>query len=171
MERSADSRGIHHSVHRRGIERAERTDIRNPRAESGNRVATERIRKMWGKPPFFIAANFSVEVRNLANARHWYKERLGLREASTSRKDGSGLPFVDLRVSKENEFITLIEAEPGQSVTDARPMLFTRNLHKAYGWLAAHGVALGPVQCDSGGNRFFQFQDMDGNKIEVCVEP
>jgi len=24
---------------------------------------------------------------------------------------------------------------------------------------------------DSGGNRFFRFHDLEGNKIEVCVEP
>jgi len=33
------------------------------------------------------------------------------------------------------------------------------------------GISVGPVRSDSGGNPFFQFQDLDGNSIEVCKEP
>jgi predicted enzyme related to lactoylglutathione lyase len=29
----------------------------------------------------------------------------------------------------------------------------------------------GPINMDSGGNRFFLFQDPEGNTIEVCTEP
>jgi len=31
---------------------------------------------MWGKPPFSIADNYAVDVRNLAAVRKWYKEKL-----------------------------------------------------------------------------------------------
>ena len=126
---------------------------------------------MWGKPPWFIADSFAVAVRNLRVGRDWYKEKLGLQETKTDREEDSGLPFVDLEVSKGELCITLVEAEPGRPISDTRPMLFTKNLEKAHDWFQNRGVAVGPMQSDSGGNRFFRFQDVDGNTIEVCVEP
>jgi len=126
---------------------------------------------MWGKPPWFISDNFGVAVRNLSRGRDWYKEKLGLHEAKTNREEDSGLPFVDLQISKGDSCITLVEAEPGSSAADTRPILFTKNLEKARQWFSDRGVAVGPMQGDSGGNQFFQFTDLDGNNIEVCVEP
>jgi hypothetical protein len=49
-------------------------------------------------------------------------------------------------------------------------MLFTKNPEKALHWFSERGIAVGPMQSDSGGNQFFQFTDLDGNKIEVCRE-
>ena len=45
---------------------------------------------MWGNPPFYISENCAVDVRNLAPAREWYKEKLGLREANTDGKRTPG---------------------------------------------------------------------------------
>jgi len=126
---------------------------------------------MWGKAPFEIADNFSVAVWNLGGAREWHKEKLGLREARTKREDDSGLPFVDLQIGSQDTFITLTEAEAGTSVSDVRPMVFSGNLEKAREWLVDHGVAVGPIESDSGGNRLFAFRDLDENTIEVCAEP
>jgi hypothetical protein len=55
---------------------------------------------MWGGPPFFIPDNCTVDVRNLAAAREWYKEKLGLREAHDRTEDDSGRPFADLCIPR-----------------------------------------------------------------------
>lgn len=126
---------------------------------------------MWGRPPFSLSDNCAVDVRNLAVACAWYKEKLGMQDAKTDRAEDSGRPFADLRISGDGPFLSLIELEPGGSPESEHVILFARNLEKAKQWLAGRGVAVEPPTADSGGNRFFRFRDLDGNAIEVCVEP
>ena len=129
---------------------------------------------MWGKPPFYPGDNLAVEVRNLDAARTWYKGKLGLRDAPKGREDDSGRPFVDLQL--DETLVTLIEAEPegfdpGRRKLDPHPVFFTHNVQNAHAWMEERGISVGPVSSDSGGNQVFQFQDLDGNSIEVCKEP
>ena len=126
---------------------------------------------MWGKPPFSIADNCSVGVRNLAAVRDWYKEKLGFHEADTDREEDSRRPFADLCISSDDTFLSLVELEPGTSPVAQHVIFYAKNLDKARQWLIDRGVAVQPVTADSGGNRFFQFQDLEENAIEVCVEP
>jgi catechol 2,3-dioxygenase-like lactoylglutathione lyase family enzyme len=126
---------------------------------------------MWGKPPFIIPDGYGIDVRNLAAAREWYREKLGLRETKTEREDDSGRPFADLGLSSDGPFLTLVEMEPGASPGGQHAILFARDLEKSRQWLQGRGVTVEAVATDSGGNRFFRFQDSDGNNIEVCVEP
>jgi predicted enzyme related to lactoylglutathione lyase len=49
-------------------------------------------------------------------------------------------------------------------------MLFTKKIEAAYEELASRGISVGPIETDSGGNRFFRFPDSEGNEIEVCRE-
>ena len=130
---------------------------------------------MWGHPPFYISDNLTVEVQNLEAARAWYKDRLGLRDSRVQGEDDSGQPCADLELSGGG-LVRLIEAEPGSSdararTTAPRPILFASKLEKAHEWLTNRGIPVGPITSDSGGNRLFQFQDLDGNLIEVCKEP
>jgi hypothetical protein len=37
--------------------------------------------------------------------------------------------------------------------------------------MVKRGTAVGPIEADSGGNQFFKIRDLEGNSIEVCVEP
>jgi catechol 2,3-dioxygenase-like lactoylglutathione lyase family enzyme len=126
---------------------------------------------MWGKPPFYFAVNDAIEVRNLAAAREWYIEKLGLREARTDREEDCGRPFADLHVSGADIFLSLVEMEPGASTQKRHIIFFATNLEKAHQWLVERGVSVEPTTTDSGGNRLFRFQDLEGNWIEVCVEP
>jgi catechol 2,3-dioxygenase-like lactoylglutathione lyase family enzyme len=126
---------------------------------------------MWGKPPFYIADNDAIDVRNLAAAREWYTEKLGLHEAHTDRKDDSGRPYADLCVFGADTFLSLVELDPGASKQNRHVIFFARNLEKAHQWLAGRGVTVEPTATDSGGNRLFRFLDLEGNTIEVCVEP
>ena len=70
---------------------------------------------MWRRPPFSISDDDAIYVRNLAAAREWYKEKLGLRHAKTDREDDSGRPFADLHVSGKDTFLSLVELESGAS--------------------------------------------------------
>jgi catechol 2,3-dioxygenase-like lactoylglutathione lyase family enzyme len=127
---------------------------------------------MWGGPPFSIPDNCCVEVRNLAAARKWYQEKLGLREAQDRTEDDSGRPFADLCISERGGMcISLVELEPGASPAKQHSILYARKLEKAHEWLAQRGVAVEPITFDSGRNRFFRFRDPEGNAIEICIEP
>ncbi len=126
---------------------------------------------MWGKPPFIISENCALDVRHLNAVREWYKEKLGLREAHNDREDDSGRPFADLTISNDDTLLSLVELAPGASADKRHVILFAKNLEKAHQWLASRGVAVEPTTIDSGGNRLFRFQDLEGNTIEMCVEP
>ena len=127
--------------------------------------------QMWGKPPFSIPDNYAIDVRNLAASRDWYKEKLGLTEVDNDREEDSGRPFTDLHISSSDAFLSLVELSPGRSPENRNCVFFAKNLKKAQQWLAERGVLVEPITTDSGGNRLFQFQDLEGNAIEVCVEP
>jgi len=126
---------------------------------------------MWGSPPFSIPDNCVVDVRNLVAAREWYKEKLGLRESHDRTEDDSGRPFADLCLSKGDTFISLVELEPGATPGKQHAIFYAKKLEKAREWLAQRGVTVEPITADSGGNQFFRFRDLEGNAIEVCVEP
>lgn len=126
---------------------------------------------MWGGAPFSIADNCTVDVRSLAAARDWYKEKLGLREIHDRTQDDSGRPFADFCISKDSGICSLVEIEPRATPNKQHVIFYTKKLEKARQWLIDRGVATEAITADSGGNRFFRFFDLDGNAIEVCVEP
>ena len=64
-----------------------------------------------------------------------------------------------------------MELGPGASAEKRHVIFFAKNLEKAHQWLAERGVAVELPTTDSGGNRLFRFRDLEGNAIEVCVEP
>ena len=127
---------------------------------------------MWGSPPFFMPDSCVVDVRNLGAARDWYKEKLSLQESHDRQEDDSGRPFADLCLSKHDEAcFSLIELEPGASPEKRHNVVYAKKLEKALEWFAERGVSVEAITTDSGGNRYFRFYDLDGNAIEVCVEP
>lgn len=76
------------------------------------------------------------------------------------------------RLTKSMSKEALVSIPPGETNTnvEGHSILFTKKMEKAHEEFTTRGVAVGPIQSDSGGNRFFHFQDADGNAIEVCVE-
>jgi catechol 2,3-dioxygenase-like lactoylglutathione lyase family enzyme len=126
---------------------------------------------MFGIRPFWIADDCAVDVRNLSSARSWYEKMLDLREWKTDRDDDSGRPFADLGRSRNGPFLTILELEPGAAAAKSHTIFYAANLQKCQDWLVKRGLQVEPITSDSGGNRFFRFRDLDGNPIEVCVEP
>jgi catechol 2,3-dioxygenase-like lactoylglutathione lyase family enzyme len=125
----------------------------------------------WAKPPFSIPDNSSIDARNLTALRDWYKEKLGLRDVYDEREDDSGRPFADLHIANSEASLSLIELPVGATTENGHVIFFAKNLEKAHRWLTKRGVLVEPITTDSGGNRLFRFRDLEGNAIEVCVEP
>jgi len=126
---------------------------------------------MWGKPPFSIPDNYAIDVRNLFGMREWYKEKLALQEVNTDREEDSGRPFADLHISNDDTFLSLVELPSGATAEKRHVIFYAKNLAKAHKWLVGRGVFVEPITTDSGENRLFRFHDLEGNTIEVCVEP
>jgi catechol 2,3-dioxygenase-like lactoylglutathione lyase family enzyme len=128
---------------------------------------------VWGNAPFYVADNCALDVRDLAAATAWYKQKLGLREAKTDRVEDSGRAFVDLQIStsKYDAALTLVELEAGGVEEPQHVIFFAKKLEQAREWLSGRGVTVGPLTTDSGGNRLFNFWDLEGHAIEVCIEP
>jgi catechol 2,3-dioxygenase-like lactoylglutathione lyase family enzyme len=126
---------------------------------------------MWGKPPFSIPDNYAIDVRNLGGLCAWYKEKLGLQEANTDREEDSGRPFADLHISNDETFLSLVELPSGATAEKRHVIFYAKHLEKAHKWLVGRGVFVEPITTDSGGNRLFRFRDLEGNTIEVGVEP
>ena len=126
---------------------------------------------MWGKPPFSIPDNYAIDVRSLAGLREWYKEKLGLQEANNNREEDSGRPFADLHISNDDTFLSLVGLPSGATAEKRHVIFYTKHLENAHKWLVRRGVFVEPITTDSGGNRLFRFRDLEGNTIEVCVEP
>jgi catechol 2,3-dioxygenase-like lactoylglutathione lyase family enzyme len=110
-----------------------------------------------------------VEVRDVAAAQQWYSEKLGLRYSSTEVEQAS----VVLGYSDDDAELYLVEIsgnERSEGQSGKPPIIFASKLAAAHEYLSSRGVAVGPLQTDSGGNRFFRFRDLEGNELEICQE-
>ena len=109
-------------------------------------------------------------MRDLDRAIAWYQEKLGLSLTPVTSEDFEAF----LGFSKDDQTgLALVVIPPGQTTAniEGHPILFTKRLEPCREEFASRGIQVGPVQKDSGGNSFFQFQDVDGNLIEICIEP
>ena len=125
---------------------------------------------MWGRQHFYFGDNITVGVRDLAQSIGWYQEKLGLRRSNLSAPEVDAL----LVLSTDDDIglgLVVFGPDVGPGNLERHAILFSKKLEAAHEDLASRGVSVGPIQADSGGNRFFQFQDLDCNTIEVCVEP
>ncbi len=125
---------------------------------------------MWGRKDFYFGDNISVGVKDLDRAVAWYEEKLGLQLTPLKSEDFGAF----LALAKDDETgVALVTIPPGETKAnvEGHPILFTKKIAAAYEAFVAKGINVQPIQSDSGGNRFFRFRDLEGNEIEVCVEP
>lgn len=125
---------------------------------------------MWGRKTFYFGDNVSIGVRDVGRAVAWYQEKLGLRLTPLTSEDFDAF----LGFSKDDETgLALVAIPPDQAAAnvESHPILFTKKIEACRGEFVSRGIQVGPLQRDSGGNAFFQFQDVEGNIIEVCIEP
>ena|SRR5712692_4122043 len=125
---------------------------------------------MWSRKKFYFGDNISVGVRDLDQAIAWYQEKLGLQLTPLKSEDFDAF----LSFSKNDEVGLALVAIPAGETTvnvEGHPILFTKKIEECREEFASRGIQVQPLQNDSGGNSFFQFPDVEGNIIEVCVEP
>lgn len=123
----------------------------------------------WAKKMFSSAGDVVVDVRDVVAAQRWYSEKLGLSYSSAEVEEAS----LELGYSADSVVVYLVEivgnARPNKS-PGRPPIVFAKKLADAHEYLSTRGVDVGPIQSDSGGNRFFLFRDLEGNEMEVCQE-
>ena len=125
---------------------------------------------MWGRREFYFVDSISVGVKNLDSAVVWYQQKLGLQLAPLKSEDFDAF----LSLSKNDEVgLALVVIPDGEATAnvEGHPILFTKKIEECREKFASRGIQVGPLQRDSGGNSFFRFPDLEGNIIEVCVEP
>ncbi len=125
---------------------------------------------MWGAKNFYFGDNISLGVRDLRRAVAWYQEKLGLRLTPLKSEDFEAF----LSFSKDDDTgLALVVIPPGETRAnvEGHPILFTKKIEATHSDFSSKGINVGPIQSDSGGNRFFRFRDLEGNEIEVCIEP
>src|SRR3989441_12760395 len=121
----------------------------------------------WTKKVLSFQDAVIVEVRDVAAAQRWYSEKLGLRYSSATVEEAS----VVLGYSADDAELYLVEVsgnKDSESQAGRPPIIFASKLAAAHEYLSSRGVAVSPVQSDSGGNKFFRFRDLEGNELEVC---
>ncbi len=121
------------------------------------------------KKVFSSAGEVAVDVRDVAAARRWYSEKLGLSYSSADVEEAA----LELGYSGDFVVLYLVEIagkERPNKIPGSPPILFARKLADAREYLCTRGVDVGPIQSDSGGNQFFRFRDLEGNELEVCQE-
>jgi|SRR5579862_4010461 len=125
---------------------------------------------MWGRRHFYFGDSISVGVKDVARAIAWYSDKLGLLRSGVKSDEYDEL----LTLNKSDEVgVALVAISPGESSAnvEGHPILFTSNIEAAHKDFAVREIAVSPIEKDSGGNQFFRFRDLEGNEIEVCVEP
>lgn len=126
---------------------------------------------MWGSRKLYSIGAIVIGVTDMNRAVVWYCDKLGLSFQSKETDEVYiGHPSAD---SDMLPIIILVPIPRGQSnaYADRHQILFTRSLDALYAEFVSSGIQVGPIQSDSGGNRFFRWQDLEGNTIEVCHEP
>ena len=114
-----------------------------------------------------------IGAKDMEIAAEWYCGLFGL----VAERMGNPVHQIELGYNPGDSnlipLITIIPIPEGraEAAVAQRPILFTRKLKKVRELLISKGIAVSPIQSDSGGNHFFHFQDSEGNKIEMCLEP
>ncbi|WP_099157494.1 VOC family protein [Virgibacillus ndiopensis] len=102
-----------------------------------------------------------LTVSNVEKSSNWYHELLGFKEAF------SGNGYRILSVGNSDVPLTIEEGDTSSMENRAYPIFFTRDIEQIYKKLQDHGVNVSEIQKD-GVNTFFDFFDLDNNKLQVC---
>ncbi len=124
--------------------------------------------------PFSRVDAVVLRVRNLKRARKWYRDKLGLEASFVDAMDRIAILKVGVETS-----ISLRELKAGEKKvpSDAQgsfPVLYTvdvRGVHKHLKFfidsLKDPGVEVGPINGEPGKIEWFEWWDIDQNKLEV----
>ncbi|MFT4413662.1 VOC family protein [Fredinandcohnia humi] len=103
-----------------------------------------------------------VTVSNVEQASQWYEDMLGFKvsfKGETYRILSIGNSEVPFTIEEGNTVST--------NKRGAYPIFYTKNINETYHKLKGQGVNVGELQID-GANHFFDFYDLDNNRLQVC---
>jgi catechol-2,3-dioxygenase len=118
-------------------------------------------------PLFTKVDTVVIRVRDLEQARVWYREKLGVRELFGDK----GKNLVVTTVGADTN-LTLWQIKSGEELAPSSsvgsyPVLMAADATQIHRVLTERGVKTKPVQ--SGGSiLWFSFFDLDDNRIDVC---
>ncbi|MCA0983538.1 VOC family protein [Halobacillus yeomjeoni] len=102
-----------------------------------------------------------LTVSNVEKASNWYQNVLGL----TVSFSGEG--YRVLSVGNSSVPLTIEEGNTDSDSNNSYPIFFTKDIKEAHENLNSQGVQIDQLHND-GVNNFFDFYDLDGNKMQVC---
>ncbi|ARI77913.1 VOC family protein [Halobacillus mangrovi] len=101
-----------------------------------------------------------IKVKDVEKSSNWYQEVLGFGVAFEGNgyrvlSVGNGVP------------LTIEEGLTSMSTNQSYPIFFSKNIEDTYSSLKSQGVQIDPLHNDDV-SHFFDFYDLDGNKLQVC---
>ncbi len=119
----------------------------------------------WRSADFSIPSTLRIPVRDISSVSPWYKEKLGLREASNIQQESESAVF---HFKRDGNFVVLTTKE--RTVASKTPIFFSKKIERMRNILNMRGVRPGPIDRDRQGIRYFEIHDPEGNVIEVVEE-
>lgn len=102
-----------------------------------------------------------LTVSDVERSSSWYQEVLGLKEVF------KGEGYRILKVGSGQIPLTIEEGSTSSNENNTYPIFFTKEIEKTYKKLKEQGVDVAELIND-GENHFFDFFDLDNNKLQVC---
>lgn len=102
-----------------------------------------------------------LKVSNVEAASAWYQEILGFKEAF--RADH----YCILSIGDSRVPLTIEQGNGGANKDGTYPIFFSKDPEKTFSKLKEMGVEVEEIQRD-GANTFFDFYDLDHNKLQIC---
>lgn len=101
-----------------------------------------------------------LTVSNVEQSSTWYQE-IGFKVAF----EGEG--YRVLTVGNSEVPLTIEEGSMSSKENQAYPIFFTKDINNTFKKLQEKDVEVTELQ-DDGDNKFFDFYDLDNNKLQVC---
>jgi hypothetical protein len=123
------------------------------------------------KLEFFGGDSPCFSPSNVAAAVDWYKLKLDCRNLTREEEEelkSDDPPVAKLALPGPELTCVYFYADPS-GLPKTIPVIFCGNLEKTHRLLSERGVSCTAIQPDRSGRDFFEIQDLDGNKLEVCL--
>lgn len=102
-----------------------------------------------------------LTVSDVERSSSWYQEILGLKEVFKGKK------YRILKIGNSEIPLTIEEGRTSSNENNTYPIFFTKDIEKTYQKLKELGVDVSELKNDSE-NNYFNFLDLDKNKLQVC---
>jgi hypothetical protein len=125
---------------------------------------------------FRIDTDICFIVKDLESAEAWYRQKFDCKTRPWSDKEEGDWDDVVAGTvclfgwDRGNGTITLVKLAEGSPIVDnnsAVPFIYCKKAENAQEFFSSRGLPCSPIQQDRDGSRFFEIQDLDGNKLQI----